>query len=331
MFKYLLSFSNIQIIFWQSTVINHDSEQKTTFIGRLSRQGSSVESGHSAIHIHTPECCTRGHPTPVPPTRASPTGEPQECDFHCRTLHEDGGRLQPKERHHHHGHQSSQQVLQQLSPLTIEQQVQTPKSPQHLHSPMTHTPSPHSQQLISSHPHQASSSSKQQQSSQQQLPTPQPPHTPQAYSPLALQAKQKTASSLQVPSQHTSSRQKSKDSQLTPTYAKPPPSPTVRVQIHSQAGLYTSYQQESQQQKQSHDTMPRIEKHHGHKSESSKKHSLTAQQKQQHLQQLQQQLHQQQLELQQIEIQHQKQLHQQTQQQQKSNKCRIHDQPCNCC
>ncbi|XP_066972045.1 uncharacterized protein Drep2 isoform X3 [Macrobrachium rosenbergii] len=92
----------------QATVINHDPEHKSSYmggsggvataamVGRLSRQGSSVESSHSAtVHIHTPECCQYGHPhTPQPRTRASPTGDQAECDFHCCSLHEEGGRIQ---------------------------------------------------------------------------------------------------------------------------------------------------------------------------------------------------------------------------------------------
>ncbi|XP_047501271.1 uncharacterized protein LOC125047186 isoform X2 [Penaeus chinensis] len=93
----------------QATVINHDSDPKSSYmaggtgaaaaaavVGRLSRQGSSVDSSHSAtVHIHTPECCVYGHPhTPQPRTRASPTGEQAECDFHCCSLHEGGGRIQ---------------------------------------------------------------------------------------------------------------------------------------------------------------------------------------------------------------------------------------------
>ncbi|XP_042230217.1 uncharacterized protein LOC121871795 isoform X2 [Homarus americanus] len=91
----------------QGTVINHDSEIKSSYmgtgpgataavVGRLSRQGSSVDSSHSAtVHVHTPECCMYGHPhTPQPRTRASPTGDQAECDFHCCSLHEEGGRIQ---------------------------------------------------------------------------------------------------------------------------------------------------------------------------------------------------------------------------------------------
>ncbi|XP_045114963.1 uncharacterized protein LOC123506743 isoform X3 [Portunus trituberculatus] len=88
------------------TVINHDSEHQGSYmssssgaaavVGRLSRQGSSVESSHSAtVHVHTPECCMYGHPhTPQPRPRASPTGDQSECDFHCCALHEEGGRIQ---------------------------------------------------------------------------------------------------------------------------------------------------------------------------------------------------------------------------------------------
>ncbi|XP_071526566.1 uncharacterized protein Drep2 isoform X2 [Panulirus ornatus] len=120
----------------QGTVINHDSEHKSSYmgtgpgvtaavVGRLSRQGSSVDSSHSAtVHVHTPECCMYGHPhTPQPRTRASPIGDQAECDFHCCSLHEEGGRIQvhkavatspvqeaTQERRpgHHHPHPSSQ-------------------------------------------------------------------------------------------------------------------------------------------------------------------------------------------------------------------------------
>ncbi|KAK8393784.1 hypothetical protein O3P69_006831 [Scylla paramamosain] len=90
------------------TVINHDSEHQGSYmssssgaaavVGRLSRQGSSVESSHSAtVHVHTPECCMYGHPhTPQPRPRASPTGDQSECDFHCCALHEEGGRIQAR-------------------------------------------------------------------------------------------------------------------------------------------------------------------------------------------------------------------------------------------
>ncbi|XP_076057122.1 uncharacterized protein LOC143034649 [Oratosquilla oratoria] len=105
----------------QGTVINHDSEHKSSYIvgasgasvgaggvvGRLSRQGSSVDSSHSAtVHIHTPKCCFYGHPhTPTPRTaRSSPTGEQAECDFHCCALHEEGGRIQASQSHHVHSH-----------------------------------------------------------------------------------------------------------------------------------------------------------------------------------------------------------------------------------
>ena len=49
-------------------------------------------AGHSVVHVHTAECCTRGAPPlHVPPNpRASPTGaDSRECDFHCCTLHEE--------------------------------------------------------------------------------------------------------------------------------------------------------------------------------------------------------------------------------------------------
>ena len=109
-------------------MINHEGDHKIPFgtgtaagayLGRLSRQGSSVESGHSAtVHIHTPECCSYGHPTPAPRLRVSPTGEQAECDFHCCSLHEEGGRIQPSrhyaQQHHqvHHTKKQSQQLLQ---------------------------------------------------------------------------------------------------------------------------------------------------------------------------------------------------------------------------
>ncbi|KAK7067062.1 hypothetical protein SK128_022422 [Halocaridina rubra] len=110
----------------QATVINHDPEHKSSYmggsggvasaamVGRLSRQGSSVESSHSAtVHIHTPECCQYGHPhTPQPRTRASPTGDQAECDFHCCSLHEEGGRIQASGHHHHHHHHLQQQPQQ---------------------------------------------------------------------------------------------------------------------------------------------------------------------------------------------------------------------------
>ncbi|KAK3872606.1 hypothetical protein Pcinc_022323 [Petrolisthes cinctipes] len=111
------------------TVINHDSEHKSSYpggavvIGRLSRQGSSVDSSHSAtVHVHTPECCMYGHPhTPQPRTRASPTGDQAECDFHCCSLHEEGGRIQasrPSQQvidHQQIQHQLQQQQQQQAS------------------------------------------------------------------------------------------------------------------------------------------------------------------------------------------------------------------------
>ncbi|XP_068234885.1 uncharacterized protein Drep2 isoform X2 [Palaemon carinicauda] len=128
----------------QATVINHDPEPKSSYmgssggvataamVGRLSRQGSSVESSHSAtVHVHTPECCQYGHPhTPQPrTTRVSPTGEQAECDFHCCSLHEEGGRIQASGQHHHHHHhlhqqQQSQQPQQQQQPQQSQQQQQ---------------------------------------------------------------------------------------------------------------------------------------------------------------------------------------------------------------
>ncbi|CAL4112272.1 unnamed protein product, partial [Meganyctiphanes norvegica] len=94
----------------QGSVINHDGEGKSSYMssgggglgGRLSRQGSSVESTHSqqTVHIHTPECCSYGHPhNPSPRARASPTGDVAECDFHCCSLHEEGGRIQASRQH----------------------------------------------------------------------------------------------------------------------------------------------------------------------------------------------------------------------------------------
>lgn len=88
---------------FQGAGINHDSENKFPYAGagvmgilggKLSRQGSSVESTHSAnIHVHTPECISLGHPTHQPKCRGSPTGEQKECDFHCCSLHEENRRL----------------------------------------------------------------------------------------------------------------------------------------------------------------------------------------------------------------------------------------------
>ncbi|XP_063889036.1 uncharacterized protein LOC135115875 isoform X5 [Scylla paramamosain] len=107
------------------TVINHDSEHQGSYmssssgaaavVGRLSRQGSSVESSHSAtVHVHTPECCMYGHPhTPQPRPRASPTGDQSECDFHCCALHEEGGRIQASRHHHQQQQQQHQQPQQQ--------------------------------------------------------------------------------------------------------------------------------------------------------------------------------------------------------------------------
>lgn len=92
-------------------MINHDTEHKNSYVGagaagvmvgRLSRQGSSVESAHSAtVHIHTPECCAYGHPTPTLRSRVSPTGDQFECDFHCCSLHEEGGRIQASRQYAH--------------------------------------------------------------------------------------------------------------------------------------------------------------------------------------------------------------------------------------
>ncbi|XP_050695724.1 uncharacterized protein LOC126985177 isoform X4 [Eriocheir sinensis] len=125
--------------FHPGTVINHDSEHQGSFmssssgaaavVGRLSRQGSSVESSHSAtVHVHTPECCIHGHPhTPQPRPRASPTNDQSECDFHCCSLHEEGGRIQASRHHLHHHHQQPPQQQQQQQ----QQQLQ----PQHLHHP----------------------------------------------------------------------------------------------------------------------------------------------------------------------------------------------------
>lgn len=95
----------------------------TAVVGRLSRQGSSVESSHSAtVHVHTPECCMYGHPhTPQPRPRASPTNDQSECDFHCCSLHEEGGRIQASRHHLHQQPPPPQQQQQQLQ--------------QHLHPP----------------------------------------------------------------------------------------------------------------------------------------------------------------------------------------------------
>ncbi|XP_047737892.1 ras-interacting protein RIP3 isoform X1 [Hyalella azteca] len=356
----------------QGALVNHDGEHKTTFIGRLSRQGSSVESGHSAIHVHTPECCTRGHPTPVLPTRASPTGEQQECDFHCCTLHEETSRLPGRDRHHHHHHHqqqqtsqhpSSQQVRIPLSPLVLQQQqkqhhqlsITTPSraalspllalehqldnepfgvispSPQ-AHSPCYPTsPSSPLHVITSSSPPPPSlpSPHSKSSSSSPQL------HTPHTYSPLTLQAQKSTAiKTLQIPSQPQKRVQRSTSKS---------PSPSIRVQIHSQSLQIPSHPHPHHQQSLplevhqasgSHQRFPSdasqssrsASQHAQTKVTSSQQMSLTAQQKHQHLQQLQEQLHQQQLELQQIEIHHQQQQLEKQQQ-----KCRIHDQPCNCC
>ncbi|XP_037076338.1 uncharacterized protein LOC119097399 [Pollicipes pollicipes] len=70
--------------------------------GRLSRQGSSVESG--SVHVHTAECGPHHHPhhhhhhhqyqhqLHVQP-RSSP---PDECDFHCCALHAGRGAISVK-------------------------------------------------------------------------------------------------------------------------------------------------------------------------------------------------------------------------------------------
>ncbi|MPC25938.1 hypothetical protein E2C01_019062 [Portunus trituberculatus] len=68
----------------EGTVINHDSEHQGSYmssssgaaavVGRLSRQGSSVESSHSAtVHVHTPECCIRTRPSGLPGSSLLPT------------------------------------------------------------------------------------------------------------------------------------------------------------------------------------------------------------------------------------------------------------------
>lgn len=110
-------------------------------VGRLSRQGSSVDSSHSAtVHVHTPECCMYGHPhTPQPRTRASPIGDQAECDFHCCSLHEEGGRIQASrhhlhhQQHHVHHHQQEQQVQeQQIQQQQYQQQQQLQQQQQQL-------------------------------------------------------------------------------------------------------------------------------------------------------------------------------------------------------
>ncbi|XP_069184751.1 uncharacterized protein [Procambarus clarkii] len=144
----------------QGTVINHDSEHKSSYmgtgpgaaaavVGRLSRQGSSVDSSHSAtVHVHTPECCMYGHPhTPQPRTRASPTGDQAECDFHCCSLHEEGGRIQASrhhlhhQQHHVHHHQPGQQVHKAVATSPIQEGPQE-KRPGHHHAhPTSQSPS----------------------------------------------------------------------------------------------------------------------------------------------------------------------------------------------
>ncbi|XP_071526569.1 uncharacterized protein Drep2 isoform X5 [Panulirus ornatus] len=144
----------------QGTVINHDSEHKSSYmgtgpgvtaavVGRLSRQGSSVDSSHSAtVHVHTPECCMYGHPhTPQPRTRASPIGDQAECDFHCCSLHEEGGRIQASrhhlhhQQHHVHHHQQEQQVHKAVATSPVQEATQERRPGHHHPHPSSQSPS----------------------------------------------------------------------------------------------------------------------------------------------------------------------------------------------
>ncbi|XP_042879692.1 uncharacterized protein LOC122258050 isoform X4 [Penaeus japonicus] len=158
----------------QATVINHDSDTKSSYmsggagaaaaaavVGRLSRQGSSVDSSHSAtVHIHTPECCVYGHPhTPQPRTRASPTGEQAECDFHCCSLHEGGGRIQAsrqQHQHHHAHHQPAQQVNKAVATSPVQEGAQERRIPHHHAHPPNQSPSGKTQAQASQAAPQAS-------------------------------------------------------------------------------------------------------------------------------------------------------------------------------
>ncbi|XP_053653984.1 uncharacterized protein Drep2 isoform X5 [Cherax quadricarinatus] len=149
----------------QGTVINHESEHKSSYmgggpgataavVGRLSRQGSSVDSSHSAtVHVHTPECCMYGHPhTPQPRTRASPTGDQAECDFHCCSLHEEGGRIQAShvhhqqhhvhhQQHHVHHHQPGPQIHKTVATSPIQDGAQDRRPGHHQVHPPSQSPS----------------------------------------------------------------------------------------------------------------------------------------------------------------------------------------------
>ncbi|XP_056641124.1 uncharacterized protein LOC130447999 isoform X3 [Diorhabda sublineata] len=69
----------------QITVINHDDVKP---VHRLSKQGSSLESG--TIHIHTPECAHHAH---MPRAGSPQSNGTIECDFHCCALHEEGRKI----------------------------------------------------------------------------------------------------------------------------------------------------------------------------------------------------------------------------------------------
>ena len=126
-------------------MINHDSEYKSSYItnsgvamGKLSRQGSSVESAHSTtVHVHTPECKQFGHPSHPPKDRASPTGEQGTCDFHCCAIHDDGtpagtgATTKPPSRQHSQEHRQ-QSTSRQQSQESQQQRQQSQEGPQQL-------------------------------------------------------------------------------------------------------------------------------------------------------------------------------------------------------
>ncbi|XP_041977590.1 uncharacterized protein LOC121731946 isoform X2 [Aricia agestis] len=64
------------------TVVNHDEPGPSR--ARLSRAPSSLDH-----HVHTAEC----RAAPAPPHTHAPRQPPDECDFHCCALHEEGRRI----------------------------------------------------------------------------------------------------------------------------------------------------------------------------------------------------------------------------------------------
>ncbi|XP_047988680.1 uncharacterized protein LOC125228232 isoform X1 [Leguminivora glycinivorella] len=76
------------------TVVNHDEPGPAPARARLARSAGSLDHAPpGAVHVHTAECSAPG-PGPLPHhSPHSPRPPPDECDFHCCALHEEGRRI----------------------------------------------------------------------------------------------------------------------------------------------------------------------------------------------------------------------------------------------